>query len=156
MNLRGYDPDGPMPAADALARFLRALGVPGQDIPAEASERAARFRSLLAGLRVLLVQDNAGQVEQVRPLLPGSPGCVTVVTSRDSLAGLVARDGAIRLDLDLLTPSEAVGLPLMAGGQRLSWSGSLPAPARGLGGIRSRRRRPRHRRRYDHPDLESA
>ena len=110
VNLRGYDPDEPMPAADALARFLRALGVPGQDIPAEPGERAARFRSLLAGRRVLLVLDNAGQVEQVRPLLPGGPGCVTLVTSRDSLAGLVARDGALRLDLDLLTPSEAVGL----------------------------------------------
>ena len=104
VNLRGYDPDQPMPAADALAGFLRALGVPGQDIPAEASERAARYRSLLAGRRMLVVLDNARQAEQVRPLLPGSPGCVTVVTSRDSLAGLVARDGAIRLDLDLLPP----------------------------------------------------
>jgi DNA-binding SARP family transcriptional activator/Flp pilus assembly protein TadD len=110
VNLRGYDPDEPMSAADALSRFLRSLGVLAQDIPAEASERAARFRSLLAGRRVLVVLDNARQVEQVRTLLPGSPGCVTVVTSRDSLAGLVARDGAIRLDLDLLTPSEAVGL----------------------------------------------
>ena len=110
VNLRGYDLEEPMPAADALARFLRGLGVPGQDIPAEASERAARFRSLLAGRRVLVVLDNARQVEQVRPLLPGGPGCLTVVTSRDSLAGLVARDGAVRLDLDLLTPSEAVGL----------------------------------------------
>jgi len=110
VNLRGYDPDEPMPAADALAGFLRALGVPGQDIPAETSERAARFRSLLAGQRMLLVLDNAGQVEQVRPLLPGSPGCMTVVTSRDALAGLVARDGAVRLDLDLLPLAEAIGL----------------------------------------------
>jgi len=110
VNLRGHDPDEPMPAADALAQLLRALGVPGQDIPAEASERAARFRSLLAGRRMLVVLDNAGHVEQVRPLLPGSPGCMTLVTSRDSLAGLVARDGAVRLDLDLLTSSEAVGL----------------------------------------------
>jgi tetratricopeptide (TPR) repeat protein len=59
---------------------------------------------------MLVVLDNARQVEQVRPLLPGGPGCVTVVTSRDSLAGLVVRDGAVRLDLDLLTPTEAVGL----------------------------------------------
>ena len=59
---------------------------------------------------MLVVLDNAGSVEQVRPLLPGSPGCVVVVTSRDALAGLVARDGAPRLDLDLLPPDDAVGL----------------------------------------------
>jgi len=110
VNLRGYDPDEPVPASDALAGFLRALGVPGQDIPAETSERAARFRSLLAGRRMLVLLDNAGQAEQVRPLLPGSPGCVTVVTSRDALAGLVARDGAIQMDLDPLPLAEAVGL----------------------------------------------
>jgi DNA-binding SARP family transcriptional activator/tetratricopeptide (TPR) repeat protein len=110
VNLRGYDPDQPVPAADALAGFLRALGVAGQDIPAEADERAGRYRSLLAGRRVLVVLDNAGEVEQVRPLLPGMGSCVAVVTSRDSLAGLVARDGARRLDLDLLPPADAVGL----------------------------------------------
>jgi DNA-binding SARP family transcriptional activator/tetratricopeptide (TPR) repeat protein len=110
VNLRGYDPDQPMATADALAGFLRALGVAGQDIPVGADERAARYRSLLAGRRVLVVLDNAGTAEQVRPLLPGSAACVTVVTSRDALAGLVARDGARRLDLDLLPPADAVGL----------------------------------------------
>jgi tetratricopeptide (TPR) repeat protein/DNA-binding XRE family transcriptional regulator len=110
VNLRGYDRDQPMPAADALAAFLRAVGVAGQDIPADIDERAARYRSTLAGRRMLVVLDNASEVEQVRPLLPGTPACVTVVTSRDSLAGLVARDGAQRLDLDLLPPAEAVGL----------------------------------------------
>jgi DNA-binding SARP family transcriptional activator/tetratricopeptide (TPR) repeat protein len=110
VNLRGYDPDQPMTAADALAGLLRALDVPGPDIPAEEAERASRYRSLLAGRRMLVVADNAGSVEQARPLLPGSPGCAAVVTSRDSLAGLVARDGAERLDLDLLPPHDAVGL----------------------------------------------
>jgi DNA-binding SARP family transcriptional activator/tetratricopeptide (TPR) repeat protein len=110
VNLRGYDPDRPMPVADALAGFLRALGVPGPDIPPEEDERAARYRSLLADKRALVVLDNAGSVEQVRPLLPGNPACVVVVTSRDSLAGLVARHGATRLDLDLLPSAEAVGL----------------------------------------------
>ena len=104
VNLRGYDPGQLVTAADALAGFLRALGMPGQDIPPEPDERAARYRSLLAGRRMLVVLDNAGSVEQVRLLLPGTPACVTVVTSRDSLAGLVARDGAVRLDLDLLPP----------------------------------------------------
>ena len=86
VNLRGYDPDQPMTAAGALARFLRALGMPGEDIPPDEDERAARYRSRLAGRRVLVVLDNAGEVEQVRPLLPGTGSCVAVVTSRDSLA----------------------------------------------------------------------
>jgi DNA-binding SARP family transcriptional activator/tetratricopeptide (TPR) repeat protein len=110
VNLRGYDPDQPMSAAHALAMFLRSLGVPGQDIPITEDERAARYRSLLAGQRVLVLLDNARSAEQVRPLLPGSPGCMTLVTSRDSLAGLVARDGARRLDLDLLPPADAFWL----------------------------------------------
>jgi DNA-binding SARP family transcriptional activator len=110
VNLRGYDPDQPVPAADALAGFLRSLGVPGQDIPPEADQRAARYRSLLAGKRMLVVLDNAGSADQVRPLLPGNPACTVVVTSRDALAGLVARDGAVRLDLDVLPVEEAVAL----------------------------------------------
>jgi DNA-binding SARP family transcriptional activator/tetratricopeptide (TPR) repeat protein len=110
VNLRGYDPDQPVTAADALARFLRALGVPGADIPLDQDERAARYRSLLAGRRMLIMLDNAGSASQVRLLLPGTPSCTVVVTSRDALAGLVARDGAVRLDLDLLPPADAVGL----------------------------------------------
>jgi tetratricopeptide (TPR) repeat protein/transcriptional regulator with XRE-family HTH domain len=110
VNLRGYDAEQPMSAGDALAGFLRALGVPGPDVPGDADERATMYRSLLAGRRMLVLLDNARHAEQVRPLLPGSPGSVTVVTSRDALAGLVARDGAVRLDLDLLPLAEAVGL----------------------------------------------
>jgi tetratricopeptide (TPR) repeat protein/transcriptional regulator with XRE-family HTH domain len=110
VNLRGYDPDRPMTAADALAGFLWALGVAGQDIPPDEDGRAARYRSLLAGRRVLVVLDNAGSAEQARPLLPGSPTCAVLVTSRDSLAGLIARDGAARVDLDLLPLSDAVRL----------------------------------------------
>jgi tetratricopeptide (TPR) repeat protein/transcriptional regulator with XRE-family HTH domain len=110
VNLRGYDPDRPVPPSDALAGFLWALGVAGQDIPAAEDERAARYRSLLAGQRILVVLDNAGSADQVRPLLPGSPTCAVLVTSRDSLAGLVARDGAVRVDLDLLPLPDAVRL----------------------------------------------
>ena len=110
VNLRGYDPDRPVSAAEALAGFLRALGVAGQDVPLEEAERAARYRSLVAGRRLLVVLDNAASVEQVRPLLPGTGSVMVVVTSRDSLAGLVARDGARRLDLDLLPAADAVVL----------------------------------------------
>jgi tetratricopeptide (TPR) repeat protein len=110
VNLRGYDAGDPVPATDALAGFLRALGVAGQDIPGDLDERAAAYRSLAAGQRMLVLLDNARQVEQVRPLLPGSPACVTVVTSRDALAGLVAADGALRLEVDLLPLGEAASL----------------------------------------------
>jgi DNA-binding SARP family transcriptional activator/Tfp pilus assembly protein PilF len=110
VNLRGYDPGQPLPASDALAGFLRALGVPGTDIPPETDERAARYRSLLAGKQMLIMLDNAGSVGQVRPLLPGTGACAVLVTSRDALAGLVARDGAVRLDLDALPLPDAVAL----------------------------------------------
>ena len=110
VNLRGYDPGQPVPATEALAGFLRSLGVPGTDIPPEADERAARYRSLLAGKRVLIVADNAGSADQVRPLLPGTAGCTVLVTSRDALAGLAARDGAARLGLDALPDPDAVAL----------------------------------------------
>jgi len=110
VNLRGYDAARPVTADGALAGFLRALGVPGPDIPPGEDQRATRYRSLLAGKRMLVVLDNASTAEQVRPLLPGAPGCAVVVTSRDALPGLVARDGAARLDLDLLPLAEAVTL----------------------------------------------
>ncbi|MCX5233663.1 tetratricopeptide repeat protein [Streptomyces prunicolor] len=106
VNLRGYDPDRPLTAPDALVRFLTALGVSEQDIPPEPDDRAARYRTEVADRRMLIVLDNAATVEQVRPLLPGTGSCAVLVTSRDSLAGLVAREGAQRLDLDLL-PADA-------------------------------------------------
>jgi tetratricopeptide (TPR) repeat protein/transcriptional regulator with XRE-family HTH domain len=110
VNLRGYDPGDRTSAADALAAMLRALGVSGQDIPVEAEERAARYRSLLSDRQVLVILDNVHDVDQVRPLLPGGNGCAVVVTSRDTLPGLVARDGAQRLELDLLPTADAVEL----------------------------------------------
>lgn len=110
INLRGYDPDQPMPPADALARLLTALGVPGPDIPLDLDDRAARYRTELTGRRILIVLDNAGTVEQVRPLLPGTPSTAVIVTSRDALAGLVAIHGARRLDLDLLPPADAISV----------------------------------------------
>jgi len=127
VNLRGYDPAGPVTAANALAGLLRALGVPGPDIPPGEDQRAARYRSLLAGQRMLIVLDNASSVAQVRPLLPGTPGCAVVVTSRDALAGLVARDGAARLDLGLLPLPEAVALLTELIGERAAADPSAAA-----------------------------
>ncbi|HLX51837.1 MAG TPA: tetratricopeptide repeat protein [Streptosporangiaceae bacterium] len=110
VDLRGYDPGQEMLPTDALAGFLRALGVAGQDIPAEQDDRAARYRGLLAGRRMLVLLDNAGSAEQVRPLLPGSATCTVLVTSRDALHGLTASDGAERLGLDLLPAADAEAL----------------------------------------------
>ncbi len=120
VNLRGYHPDQPISPADALAGFLRALGLAGAEIPLELEERASAYRSLLDGRRILVVLDNAGTVDQVRPLLPGTPTTLVVVTSRDTLAGLVARDGAQRLDLDLLPPKDAVALLEALIGERVA------------------------------------
>jgi tetratricopeptide (TPR) repeat protein len=110
LNLRGYDPDQPVGAAQALETFLRALGAASQDIPHGLPERAARYRTLLAGRRFLVLLDNVHSAEQVRGLLPGTPSCFVVVTSRDTLPALVARDGATRLGLGLLAPEEAHAL----------------------------------------------
>ena len=95
VNLRGYDPDQPLSAGYALAGFLHALGVPGQEIPPELDERASLYRSLLDRRRMLIVLDNAATVEQVRPLLPGSPSALVAWTSRDALTGSVGRHGWI-------------------------------------------------------------
>jgi DNA-binding SARP family transcriptional activator/Flp pilus assembly protein TadD len=120
VNLRGYDPDQPMTPGHALVMFLRALGVAGPEIPIELDARTALFRTLLEDRRMLIVLDNANSAEQVRPLLAGAPACLTVVTSRDDLSGLVARDGAARVRLDLLDRRDSVELlqQLLGSGDR--------------------------------------
>ncbi|MYZ36614.1 tetratricopeptide repeat protein [Streptomyces sp. MnatMP-M17] len=110
VNLRGYDPGEPVTAQDALHRFLGALGVRPGSVPRDPDSAAALYRSLLAGRRMLIVLDNAATVGQVRPLLPGSAGCLVVVTSRSRLSGLAVRDGARRLTLGTLPQPEAVAL----------------------------------------------
>ncbi|MQA26289.1 MAG: tetratricopeptide repeat protein [Micromonosporaceae bacterium] len=110
IDLQGFGPGRPGSPADALARFLRSLGVDGRRIPGGEPELAARYRTLLAGRRVLVVLDNARSADQVRLLLPAEPGCFVLITSRNALAGLVARHGARRMELDLLPRHDAVDL----------------------------------------------
>jgi tetratricopeptide (TPR) repeat protein len=108
VNLRGFDPSGAaLEPGQALRGFLDAFGVPSTRIPEDPTAQTGLFRSLLAGKRVLVVLDNARDAEQVRPLLPGSPGCLAVVTSRSDLASLVAAEGARPVSLDLLPVAEA-------------------------------------------------
>ncbi|CRK54988.1 transcriptional regulator, SARP family [Alloactinosynnema sp. L-07] len=110
LNLRGYSPDQPVPPAAALESLLVALGVARSAVPHALDERAALYRTTVAGKHLLIVLDNARSVEQVRDLLPGAPTCQVLVTSRDTLAALVARHGAVRVDLDVLTVAESVDL----------------------------------------------
>ena len=108
VNLRGFDPSGrAMSPAEAVRGFLDAFGVPTGRIPAGVDAQVGLYRSLLAGRRVLVVLDNARDAGQTRPLLPGEPGCLVLVTSRSQLTSLVAAEGAHPLILDLLTAAEA-------------------------------------------------
>jgi tetratricopeptide (TPR) repeat protein len=108
VNLRGFDPSGaPADPGTALRGFLESLGVLTHQLPGSMDAQTGLLRSLLDGKRVLLLIDNARTASQVRPLLPGSPGCMVVVTSRDQLAGLVASEGAVLLPLDVLSDEES-------------------------------------------------
>jgi len=111
VNLRGYSPGArPMSAAEALRGFLEALSVPADRVPLDLDAQTALYRSLLEGTRTLVVLDNARDTDQVRPLLPGGSTCLTLVTSRSALAGLIAAEAARPLVLDLLTDEEARAL----------------------------------------------
>lgn len=108
VDLRGFTPDQePLDPAEALGRILSALEVKPADQPPTLEERATLYRSLVADRRLLVILDNAATADQVRPLLPGSASCATIVTSRERLPGLIVREGAHPLLLDAMTGAEA-------------------------------------------------
>ncbi len=121
VDLRGFSPKGgPMAPETAIRGFLDALGVEPVRIPQDLDGQAALYRSLTADRRLLVVLDNALSAGQVEPLLPGGRSCAVVVTSRQTLGGLVARHGARHLALDVLADDEArAALELRLGGPRL-------------------------------------
>jgi DNA-binding SARP family transcriptional activator len=100
----------PRSPEEVLDQFVRALGATPESVPEHLEEKAALYRSLAAGRRLLVVVDNAANSRQVRPLLPGVPGCLVIVTSRNRLVGLVARHGAHHVTLDTLSLDDAVSL----------------------------------------------
>jgi len=108
----------PVAAAEVLARFLRDLGMEGHRIPLGEEERAAHFRTRLAGKQVLIVLDDARDAAQVQPLLPGSASCAVLVTARGTLPELV---GSEVIDLDVLPRPEARALfGVVAGEERVA------------------------------------
>ncbi|MFI6347399.1 ATP-binding protein [Streptomyces sp. NPDC050560] len=109
-DLHGYGPGAPIGYERVLERFLRVLGASADTVSADGEHMAAAFRSLLAGRRMLLVLDNAVGASQVRPLLPATPDCLALVTSRHRLPGLTIREGARRLTLDVLGRNDSVAL----------------------------------------------
>jgi hypothetical protein len=100
----------PATPEEVIRGFLGALGIPPSELPTRLEAQAALYRSLLADRSMLVLLDNARDAAQVRPLLPGSPACVVVVTSRNQLTGLVVAEGAYPLSLDLLTEANAAEL----------------------------------------------
>jgi len=126
VNLRGFDPGGrPADPSRVLHGFLQALGLPPARIPVDLEGRAAAYRSLLTGRRVLVVLDNARDAGQVRHLLPGSAGCFALITSRDRLTPLVATEGAVTVPLDPMSTADSRELL----GRRLGADRVAPEPA---------------------------
>jgi predicted ATPase len=111
VDLQGFSPAGvPVEPSAAVRGFLDAFGVVSDRIPADPQAQVGLYRSLVDGKRMLIVLDNAASVEQVVPLLPGSPTCTVIATSRNRLGGLTTACGARLLDLDVLPASDAQAL----------------------------------------------
>ena len=152
VNLRGFDPSGtPATTAGGDPRVPGRPGRAARAHPASPEAQAGLYRSLLADRRMLIVLDNARDEQQVRPLLPASPGSLVLVTSRNQLSGLAAADGARLLTLDVLQPRRG-GAPADRPARhrprrRRARRGrpdrqSVRVPAAGAGGRRRPRRRP--------------
>ncbi|GAA1025326.1 MULTISPECIES: ATP-binding protein [Amycolatopsis] len=110
VNLRGHSLEAPVDPHEVLARFLRALGQPRPDNLAGTDERAAAFRTLTSGYRMLVVLDNVATVAQIRPLIPGSRTCAVIVTSRTDLHGLALHHSTASLRLERLTGTDAAAI----------------------------------------------
>ncbi|MFD6469742.1 AfsR/SARP family transcriptional regulator [Streptomyces goshikiensis] len=110
VDLRGYSPAPARDTAAVLREFLLALGVPAEGMPGTPESLGARYRELTGHRRMLVVLDNARDSAQVRPLLPGGEDCVTLITSRDRLGGLVASDAARPVPLAALPAAQSTAL----------------------------------------------
>lgn len=110
VDMRGYSRDRPMPPTGALSRFLRALGIAAGEMPIEMDMQSALLRSLLSHRRVLIILDNVVSPDQVRPMLPGTPGSAVMVTSRRILAGLTAINGMGQVPVGPITVEEATAM----------------------------------------------
>jgi tetratricopeptide (TPR) repeat protein len=111
---------GPVNPTDVLFALLSGDGMHPEKIPAELDARAAQWRARMAGKRVLMVMDNAEGHAQVEPLLPGTAGCLVLVTSRRRLTGLSARHTTVTLALDNLSPDQAAELFIRLIGRHLA------------------------------------
>ena len=126
VNLRGYDPGQPIESGDVAGLLLRSLVPAGATIPPDEHARVSLFRSLTVDRRLLVLLDNASSPEHVRPLLSAGAECLVIVTSRDAMSGLVARDGAHRVQLNVFSPTESVHLLRTLVGER---TGAEPTAA---------------------------
>jgi tetratricopeptide (TPR) repeat protein len=110
VDMQGYGPGAAVDPGSVLEGFLRAFGLPPEQIPVEMHQRASLFRSVVNGKRLLIVLDNASSTGQVRHLLPATTQSFVLITSRSKLAGLGAREAATRMNVDVLSSEESLEL----------------------------------------------
>ncbi|MEW2610124.1 tetratricopeptide repeat protein [Streptomyces sp. NPDC047880] len=110
IDMRGYNSGSALGPEQALTAFLRSLGVEADRIPIDEQECAALFRSMVYGKKLLILIDNVSSVKQIRQVIPASHSSLVLITSRNRLSGLVAREGAARVTLDVLSLQQSVRL----------------------------------------------